>query len=191
MICQGFFRFYNHQTMVITKDKCFYLGYISKTQGFKGGVIAFFDVDNTQSYQKLQRLLIDLNGSLTPFFIETLNLKDKGFVHLKLEGVDNHDRSKAISNQDIYLPLTDLPTLPTDEFYFHDLVNMMVHDKTLGEIGPVDKVLDFNRNPLMQITRAGNEILIPISDQFIAKVDKSEKIVHVDLPEGLIEINQS
>lgn len=177
--------------MVITHDKCFYLGYISKTQGFKGGVIAFFDVDNHSAYQKLDRILIDLNGSLTPFFIETLNLKDKGFVHLKLEGVDNHERSKAISNQDIYLPLTDLPKLPTDEYYLHDLVAMEVQDKTLGAVGNVDKILDFSRNPLMQITRDGNEILIPISDQFIVKVDKVAKVIHVDLPEGLIEINQS
>lgn len=177
--------------MVITHDKCFYLGYISKTQGFKGGVIALFDVDDHSVYQKLDRILIDLNGTLTPFYIETLNLKDKGFVHLKLEGVDTHERSKAIANQDIYLPLTDLPKLPEAEYYLHDLVDMEVQDKTIGAVGSVDKVLDFSRNPLMQITRAGNEILIPISDQFIVKVDKVAKIIHVDLPKGLVEINQS
>ncbi len=177
--------------MVITHDKCFYLGYISKTQGFKGGVIAFFDVDNHSVYQKLARLLVDMNGTLTPFYIETLNLKDKGFVHLKLEGVDTHDRAKDIANQDIYLPLTDLPKLPEEEYYLHDLIGMTVQDKTLGEVGSVDKIMDFSRNPLMQITRAGNEILIPISDQFIVKVDKVAKIIHVDTPDGLIEINQS
>lgn len=177
--------------MLITHDQCYYLGYISKTQGFKGGIIALFDVDDTSNYQKLDRILIDLNGTLTPFFIETLNLKDKGFVHLKLEGVDDRDRATHISNNDIYLPLTDLPKLPADQYYLHDLDGMAVIDKTFGEIGIVEKVMDYNRNPLMQIMRGGNEVLIPISEPFVLRVDKVEKIVHVDLPEGLIEINQS
>lgn len=177
--------------MVITRDQCFYLGYISKTQGFKGGIIAFFDVDDTSNYQKLERLLVDLNGTLTPFFIDTLNLKDKGFVHLKLEGVDDRDRATYISNHDIYLPLTDLPKLPADQYYLHDLDGMTVKDENHGEIGVVEKVMDYNRNPLMQIMHGGNEVLIPISEPFIVRVDKVEKVVHVDLPEGLIEINQS
>ena len=143
-------------------DQCFYLGYISKTQGFKGGLIAFFDVDDTSNYKKLERLLVDLNGTLTPFFIDTLNLKDKGFVHLKLEGVDDRDRATHLSNNDIYLPMSDLPKLPADQYYLHDLNGMMVKDETLGEIGLVEKVMDYTRNPLMQIMRGGNEVLIPI-----------------------------
>lgn len=177
--------------MVITHDNCFYLGYISKTQGFKGGIIAFLDVDDPYDYLNLDRILVDLNGTLTPFFIETLNLKDKGFVHLKLEGVDSRDDAIVIANQDIYLPLTDLPKLPEDSYYLHDLHGMKVVDAQVGEIGTIEKVLDYSRNPLIQIMRGENEILIPITDDFVVKVDKKEQVVHTNLPEGLVEINQS
>ncbi len=177
--------------MNISKDECYYLGYVSKTQGFKGGVISFLDVDNPAQYKKLGRVLIDMNGILTPFFLESINLKDKGFAHMKLEGVNSRDEAVNIAGNELYLPLTDLPKLPDDEYYLHDLVGMTVEDATAGDLGKVDRVLDYARNPLIQVVKGGDEILIPILKPFLVKVDKAAKRIHVDLPEGLIEVNQS
>ena len=172
-------------------DDCYYLGYISKTQGYKGGLIAFLDVDNPNDYQNLDSFLLDLNGTLTPFFVETITLKHKQFAALKLEDIDDRDAATLISNKDIYLPLDQLPKLGDDEYYLHELKGMMVFDKTEGEIGTVEKVMDHSSNPLIQIIIDQNEVLIPLIDDFIEKVDKQKREIHVDLPEGLIEVNQS
>mgnify|MGYP006284976347 CR=1 FL=1 len=174
----------------MTKDDCYYLGYLSKTQGFKGGLLAFLDVDNTGDYINLESILVDLNGVLTPFFVEDLQLKDKGFVYLKLEDVDDRDSAVILSNKDLYLPLTELPDLGEDHYYLHDLNGMKVVDKQAGELGNVDTVLDYSTNPLIQVIKGGREILIPLNNDFVLKVDKAAKIIDVDLPEGLIEVNQ-
>ncbi len=177
--------------MNISKSECYYLGYVSKAQGFKGGVISFLDVDNPTQYKKLGRVLVDMNGILTPFFLESINLKDKGFAHMKFEGVNSKDDASNITGKELYLPLTDLPKLPENEYYLHDLVGMTVEDASAGELGKVDSVLDFSRNPLIQVVKGGEEVLIPISKPFLVKVDKAAKRIHVDLPEGLIEVNRS
>jgi 16S rRNA processing protein RimM len=174
----------------MTKDECYYLGYLSKTQGFKGGLLAFLDVDNTGDYINLESILVDLNGVLTPFFVEYLQLKDKNFVYLKLEDVDDRDSAIILSNKDLYLPLTDLPDLGDDHYYLHELNGMKVVDKQAGELGNVDTVLDYSTNPLIQVIKGSREILIPLNDDFVLKVDKALKTIEVDLPEGLIEVNQ-
>ncbi|NEN25436.1 16S rRNA processing protein RimM [Cryomorpha ignava] len=177
--------------MIISKDNCFQLGYISKTQGFKGGLIAFFDVDDTRKYAKLGHILVELNGVLTPFFLETVNLKDKNFVHLKIEGVDNQDAANELAGNDIYLPLEDLPKLKDDAYYLHDLIGMTVIDATQGEVGIVEKVLDYNNNPLLQVMQNTDEILIPLIDNFVKQVDKKAKTIHIDVPEDLLDINKA
>ena len=177
--------------MIISKDNCYYLGYISKSQGFKGGLIAFFDVDDSRKYAKLDYVLIDLHGVLTPFFLETINLKDKNFVHLKIEGVDSEDAANELAGNDIYLPIEDLPKLKDHEYYLHDLVGMMVIDATAGEIGVVEKVLDYNNNPLLQIMQNTDEVLVPLIDNFVKQVDKAAKTIYIDVPEDLLDINKS
>lgn len=177
--------------MVIKHESCYYLGYISKAQGFKGGVIAFLDVDNPADYKNLKSLLVDINGVLTPFFVETLNLKDKGFVHMKFEGVDDGNSANRLTNKDMYLPLENLPELGDDEYYLHELVGMKVEDENMGELGVVEKVLDYSANPLIQLFRDSTEVLIPLNDAFIDKVDKKGKVIRVSLPEGMVDLNQN
>jgi len=177
--------------MVINHDACYYLGYISKAQGFKGGIIAFLDVDNPDDYKNLKSLLIDINGVLTPFFVESLNLKDKGFVHLKLEGVNDGNSANRLSKKEMYLPLNKLPELGDDEYYLHELVGMKVEDQNLGELGFVEKVLDYSANPLIQLFRDSTEVLIPLNDTFIVSVDKKAKLIRVSLPDGMVDLNQN
>ncbi len=177
--------------MVISPEECYYLGYISKKQGFKGGMIAFFDVDSLENYSDLDYVLVQLNEVLTPFFIETIHFKDKNFVFLKFEGVDDGDRADQLAGNELFLPLKKLPKLGDDEYYLHDLEGMEVIDETAGTIGKVDKVLDYTQNPLLQVTYNGAEVLIPLIDAFLQKVDKKAKKIFVDVPPELLVINAS
>jgi len=177
--------------MLISKDQCFYLGYISKAQGFKGGLIAFFDVDDTKKYARLDHILVELNGVLTPFFLETINLKDKNFAHLKIEGIDDQESANELTGKDMYLNLDKLPKLGDGDYYLHDLVGMTVIDATHGEVGVVEKVLDYNNNPLLLIMDNTNEILVPLIDNFVKQVDKKAKTIKIDVPEDLLNINKA
>ncbi len=175
--------------MNISHDDCFYLGFISKVHGFKGLMVFFIDADNPFKYSKLKRVLIDINGVLNPFFVETIDIKDKGFAHVKLEGVDDRDTAVSISGKELYLPLSELPPLDDQSYYLHELPGMEVIDEVHGAVGKVEKVYDYSQNTLLQVLNSHHEVLIPLNDQFVARVDKAAKVVHVHIPKELLDIN--
>ncbi len=43
-------------------------------------------------------------------------------------------------------------------------------------------------NPVWVIEHAGNEIMIPATEDFIQKIDHKNKVLHLDLPEGIMEL---
>ena len=47
---------------------------------------------------------------------------------------------------------------------------------------------DSTAQALFEIDRNGIEILIPMNDEFISKVDKNNKTIFVETPEGLIDL---
>ena len=70
------------------KADCYHLGYIAKLHGFKGEVSFFLDATDSSEYASLESVFVDINGQLTPFFIESIVLKPKSFAAVKLVGVD-------------------------------------------------------------------------------------------------------
>ena len=175
----------------MTKDECYYLGYVSKTRGFDGKLILFLDVDDTNDYANIDYLLIDVHGTLTPFFIDNVWMRDKNYIEVHIEDIDTRDDASELVGNELYLPLTELPKLPDDQYYLHELVGMMVIDAQRGDLGRVAEIFDHSNNPLIQILHPKGEILIPIDSRFIRKVDKTGKRIDVDLPDGLVDINLS
>ena len=68
------------------------------------------------------------------------------------------------------------------------MIGFEVFDETKGLIGPIQIVYDLETQDLLGVTHKGKEILIPIQDEIILKVDKAAKKVFCRLPEGLLEI---
>jgi 16S rRNA processing protein RimM len=84
--------------------------------------------------------------------------------------------------------LSELPPLEGNKFYFHEIKDFRVVDVAHGKIGVVDGVLDLPQNPLIKIIFKEKEILIPITDDIIKKVDRKNKEISIDAPDGLIDI---
>ena len=172
----------------MTKSDCFLLGSIAKLHGFKGEVSLFLDVTNPAEYQDLDALYLDINGTLTPFFIEGFKLKNKGFAAIKFEGFDTEEAAKRLLKKKAYLPLEILPELDQSSFYDHEVIGFQVFDANKGAIGIVEDVIDMSANPLLQISLNGTEILVPIFDGLIQKVERKKKELYIKAPEGLIDL---
>lgn len=172
----------------MNKADCFHLGHIAKLHGFKGGVSLFLDVTNPEDYANLDALFIDINNHLTPFFVESLSLKNNGFATVKLDGVNDENTAKKILRLKVYLPAQILPELSGTNFYDHEIVGFTVIDEDHGDVGIVQQVIDLKVNPLLQIDKDGKEVLVPLIDGVIKKVDRTKKELHILAPGGLIEL---
>ncbi len=170
------------------KEDCFYLGKIVKKHSFKGEVIIKLDTDEPELYQNLESVFVELGGNLIPFFIEKLSLSRNTMLRVKFEDISTEEDADAIMRSAIYLPLSMLPKLDDDKFYYHEIIGFEVVDKTFGKVGNVMSINDTSAQPLFEIDRNGTKIFIPMIDNFIKKVDKKNKIIEVETPEGLIDL---
>lgn len=167
---------------------CYHLGYVAKLHGFKGEVSLFLDVTDPTEYASLDSVYIDINGQLTPFFVEYIQLKPKSFATVKFEGVNSENDAKNLVRKNLYLPLTDLPELSGTQFYDHEVVGFQVTDVNFGPVGILQTIIDLPVNPLIQVDNNGKEVLIPFVQGLVQKVDRENKVLTIQAPEGLIDI---
>ncbi|GAB2530205.1 ribosome maturation factor RimM [Rufibacter soli] len=172
----------------MTLDACFQLGYIMKTHGTKGQVVAFFDVDFPEEYDELESVFLLINGKLVPFFIDDLNPQDRGRSIIRFEDVKTVADAEKLKGTAIYLPLNQLPELEEDQFYFHEVIGYTVVDENLGELGTVQTFFDLPNQDLLAMDYQGHEVLIPVQDEIVLRTNKEERKIYVNLPEGLLEV---
>ncbi|GAB1855206.1 ribosome maturation factor RimM [Flavobacteriaceae bacterium MHTCC 0001] len=170
------------------KEKCFYLGKIVKKYSFKGEVLAKLDTDQPELYENLDAVFLDLRNNLVPFFVKHSQLHKTELLRLKFEDVDTEEDAEAIIKSELYLPLELLPKLDGNKFYFHEVIGFKIEDKNYGEVGIIKSINDATAQALFEVDRNGIEILIPMNDEFILKVDRKNKSILVETPDGLIDL---
>jgi 16S rRNA processing protein RimM len=170
------------------KEECFYLGKIAKKFSFKGEVLIYLDTDEPELYENLESMFVECGKHLVPFFIENSSLHKNDFLRVRFEDVKNEEEADAVLGNHVYLPLKMLPKLSGNKFYFHEVIGFEVEDKRLGIVGEIQSINDSSAQPLFEVLNNGVEILIPMIDHFLVKIDRENRKVVMDLPEGLIEM---
>lgn len=170
------------------KKDCFYLGTIVKKFSFKGELLAKLDTDEPELYEDLDAVFVDLRGTLVPFFIESSQLHKSDLLRIKFEDINTEADADTLIKTELYLPLAALPKLSGNKFYFHEVIGFQIVDENFGPVGTIVSINDTTAQALFEIEHNGKEILIPINDEIITKVDREQKTITVKAPDGLIEL---
>jgi len=173
---------------MMNKNDFYYLGKITKLFGYKGELVFFFDVDDVSEYSGLDAVFIDVNGDLIPFIIDKIRLHQGNTAIVRLQDVDDIDAARRMINAELYLPLSTLPKLEGNKFYYHEVIGFRVVDSEVGEVGIIEEVNDQTAQTLLIIKDGEREILFPVVDELIDKVDRKEQTIHVHFPEGLLDL---
>ncbi|PCI07002.1 MAG: 16S rRNA processing protein RimM [Flavobacteriaceae bacterium] len=170
------------------KEDCFYLGKIVRKHSFKGEVVIKLDTDEPELYENMESVFVLHGTNLIPFFIEKSLLQKGNQLRTKFEGVDTESDADAILKSGVYLPLTMLPKLTGNQFYYHEVIGFDLEDVNHGIVGKIVGVNDKTAQPLFEVDSNGVEIFIPMIDHFIKKIDRKNAKVVVETPEGLIDL---
>jgi 16S rRNA processing protein RimM len=165
----------------------YYLGRIIRPHGFDGKVNVFIDTDDPDYYRELDHVFLDLNNTPVPYFIESIILKGQKAT-IKFQEVDDQEAAALLIQKAMYLPLDSLPPLSGNKFYYHEIEGFTAIDKTFGEIGVIQGVLEYPNQAVLQVKAGEKEVLIPVSHDIILKVDRSSRVIEVQSPEGLLDI---
>ena len=173
---------------MITNDY-YFLGYVKKTVNRNGEIIIFLDVDAPDSYKKMRCFFVEMPSGLVPFFIEKIRFRRHKEAYVKLEGIQVETQAELLKGKSLWLPIEQLPKLTGNHFYYHEVINWHILDEKNNDVGIITDVLDNSVQSLFQITHpSGKEILIPIHDDILKKVDRDNQQIEVIMPEGLLEL---
>tara|TARA_R110002020_G_scaffold143666_1_gene316166 strand:- start:2751 stop:3278 length:528 start_codon:yes stop_codon:yes gene_type:complete len=170
------------------KEDCFYLGNIVSKYSFKGEVLVKLDTDDPEIYENMESVFVSLGNNLVPFFIKRCRLHKSNLLRIDFEEVKSESDADRIMKSGLYLPLTILPKLTGNKFYYHEIIGFAMIDSVHGDIGIIQSVNDTTAQALFEVEKDGAQLLIPISDDIITKVDRENKRILVTTPEGLVDL---
>lgn len=169
-------------------EDCFFVGTVVSKYSFKGEVLLKLDTDEPEQYQSIHTLFLGLDNTIIPYFVVKSSMHKPGLLRLKLEDVTSEEDANLLLKAKAYLPLSELPTLSGNTFYYHEIIGFLVEDKTLGVLGYISGVNEQTAQATLEVDINGKKALIPIVDDIILKVDRNAKTLHVSTPAGLIDI---
>lgn len=167
------------------------IGYTKKVHGIKGELKVFIEPRFLEDFLKNERIFIDVRGTKVPYFIQ--NVRGSQDLIVALEEVDKPESAQALQSREIFLREKDIlpdhlrELEPEEEgLAYAYLEGFLLVDQTLGELGPIEEVLDMPQQEMALLTLKGRDVLIPLNEALILSIDETGKKVLMDLPEGLV-----
>ena len=172
---------------VIRVMQYFKAGKLVAVHGLKGELIMKHELGKKTSLKDLKAIFIeDRKDSFIPWFIETAKARSANEVLLKLETIDTREAAAKLSQKEIWLTEEDFKRLSAKSAPANLLGYTIVNDKE--RLSEILEVIEQPHQLLCRIELNQKEVLIPINENFLRKIDHKKKEVIVVLPEGLLDI---
>ena len=157
--------------------------------GYEGAVTVRLEKTFTEkNIPVLESVFLEIDGKPVPFFISSSEYRGADIIRLKFEDYDSPEKVSEFTGCHVFL--TTGENIPDEGSKQDQLSGYQIHlvDDTL--LGTITEVIENPEQSLINIESGdGKEILIPLHKDFIINIDNKRKIIIMDLPEGLIEIN--
>jgi len=165
------------------------LGQITKTRGFQGGLSVKLEkrfIENIPLV--LESLFVEIDGKAVPFFISERVYGGGDTLDLKFDGYTSPERARELTGCRVFLTTgEEEPNTGAASFLKY---NVYLPDATL--LGSVNEIIENPGHSLLQVSIPGGRVLlVPFHEDFIVSVDAAKKIIIMDIPEGLTELNVS
>jgi 16S rRNA processing protein RimM len=174
-------------TFAVNMNQYFKIGKLAATFGVEGQLILEHNLGKKTSLKGLENIFIEENkDSFLPYFISSTKIKSGTEIYISLEGLKSKEAAKFLVKKEVWLHENDFKKFAAGAAPI-SLLGFMIVDKE-QEIGEILEVIEQPHQILCTISIDGKEALIPIHEKSLEKIDKKNRKVYVDLPNGLLEI---
>ena len=173
---------------MIRREELIKIGQFNKPHGVRGE-ISFTFSDDVFDRGESPYIVCCIDNIYVPFFIEEYRFKTGTTALMKLVDIDSDEAARDFTNLEVFYPKShyienDEEATPDDYF-----IGFTISDITYGTLGEVTAIDDSTINVLfVVITPDERELLIPVQEAFVRAIDEEERIIHMDLPEGLLDM---
>lgn len=173
---------------MIRREELIKIGMFNKPHGVRGE-ISFTFTDDMFDRGESPYIVCCIDNIYVPFFIEEYRFKTGSTALIKLEDIDSDEEARNFTNLDVFYPkkyyIEDEEEATPDDYF----IGFTISDITHGTLGEVTAIDDSTINVLFVVTAPDDrEILIPIQEAFVQAIDEEQRIIHMDLPDGLLEM---
>ena len=165
----------------------FKIGKLVSAFGLKGEMILKHNLGKKTSLKGLTAIFIEeKKQSFIPWFIGEARIKSEDEIYLTLQDVNTREAAIKLTQKEVWLPETDFKKFSSKTSPINLLgFTILDGDK---ELGTILEVIEQPHQLLCRIEMEGKEVLIPLHEDTIQKIDRKNNRVIVELPEGLLEI---
>ena len=165
----------------------FKIGKLVAAFGLKGEFILQHNLGKKTSLKGLQAIFIEeRKESFIPYFIETTRIKSDDELYLKLQGINLREAAIKLTQKEVWIPENDFKKFSAKSSPINLLGYEVVEDDKI--LGKILEVIEQPHQILCRIEIESKEVLVPLHEETIKKIDKKKQQVIVELPEGLLEI---
>ena len=164
------------------------LGKIFKINVHNGTITLKVTTTLVDDIPEMESIFVEIDGRLVPFFVAESNYHGNDLLNLKLVDYDTADKINEFKGCRVFLTSDD--TLEYGGDIYEDIIGFNVFDENENRIGIVNNII---RNPkqwlLSILSEKKREILLPVHEDLVLRIDGAKRIIIIKIPEGLLEIN--
>ena len=165
----------------------FKIGKIVATHGVQGQVVLEHSLGKKTSLKGLETIFIEESSdSFLPYFISSATIKNEKETYLNFEGIESKEAARIILKKEVWLTEADFKKYAAGAAPI-SLLGFMVLDNDT-EIGEVVEVIEQPHKLLCKILVDGKEALLPVHEGSLQKIDKKNRKLYLELPDGLLDI---
>ncbi|MGD0275579.1 MAG: ribosome maturation factor RimM [Syntrophales bacterium] len=161
------------------------IGRISRPQGLKGQLKGVFYLQSPDLLGAIEDVVLRMDrGPENTYRVISMKFAGRGFI-MGLEGIGDRSSAEKLIGAKILIPADKLPPLPDGEYYWRDLIGMTIVTEDDQILGRISGIFPTGGNDVFICEGADREILLPVIDDVIRRIDISRHTVIVRLLEGL------
>lgn len=163
------------------------VGKLGKPHGISGAFRFLLHRELKKKHKLPKYFIFSPANNPTPRFINSVEWISEKDGLISFEDVSNPESAKQISGSELYLIEKDIDKW----FVFHEgaldyLKGYLVLEEEGESVGYIDEIIEHPGQTLLTIK--DKDVLIPLVDDWVLKVNKRKKEITFRLPEGLLDL---
>jgi 16S rRNA processing protein RimM len=168
-------------------DNYFKIGKLAATHGIHGQLILEHSLGKKTSLKGLETIFIEeTKDTFLPYFIDSTKIKNDKETLISIEGISSKEAAHFLIKKEVWLDENDFKKFAAGAAPISLLGFMVVNDGV--ELAEVIEVIEQPHQVLCKIMLENKEALIPVHEDSLEKIDKKNRKLFVNLPDGLLDI---